>query len=60
MRLNSRNRHFELPVEKYDAAMGQASEIVIMQEYEKIDFDAIKTNRVHSLISEKIFNSITI
>ena len=60
MRLKSRSRHFEIPPEKYDAVMGHMPETLIIQEYEKSAFDAIKSNRIHSLISKKTFHSITI
>ena len=60
MRIVSQNRQFELKAEKYDSITGYVPETLNIQEDKRSDFGVIKPNRIHSLISEKAFHSITI
>ena len=60
MRIENRNRHFGLSTEKYDSITGYVPEPLNIQEDKRFDFGAIKPTGIHSLISEKVFNSIAI
>ena len=56
MRMEKRNRHRRLAVEKYDAVTRLASETLIAQADSESEFDAVKPGRIHSLISERAIN----
>lgn len=58
MCIDSKSRQLELKTEKYDALMGNVPENLVIQK--KSVFDEIKSSRIYSLISEKMFHSITI